>query len=207
MKETLKDKQAFKFALLKIKRQDIIEWRVIPAALITLLSYVSYGVILTVIGDWSKYLGTSNKGLFFMVFTLTSLLIRFVAGKASDQYGRMLILKISLVLLAISLLWIGFAGSSLSLMAASALYGIATGMLSPTANAWTIDLSDPQHRGKAMATMYIALEAGIGLGALLAGWLFVDDISTIPVTFFICTGITIAALVYLQYMYKIKKTY
>ena len=205
MKETLQDKQAFKFSLLKIKRQDIIEWRVIPAAVITLLSYISYGVILTVIGDWSKYLGTSNKGLFFMVFTLASLLIRFVAGKASDQYGRMLILKISLVLLAISLLWIGFAGSSLSLMAASALYGIATGMLSPTANAWTIDLSDPQHRGKAMATMYIALEAGIGLGALLAGWLFVDDISTIPVTFFICTGITIAALVYLQYGYKTKK--
>lgn len=207
MKETLKDKQAFKFSLLKIKRQDIIEWRVIPAAVITLLSYISYGVILTVIGDWSKYLGTSNKGLFFMVFTLASLLIRFIAGKASDQYGRMLILKISLVLLAISLLWIGFAGSSISLMAASALYGIATGMLSPTANAWTIDLSDPQHRGKAMATMYIALEAGIGLGALLAGWLFVDDISTIPVTFFVCTGITIAALVYLQYGYKVKKIY
>ena len=137
-----------------------------------------------------------------MVFTLTSLLIRFVAGKASDRYGRLLILKVSLVLLAVSLLCIGLANSSFLLMSASALYGVATGMLSPTANAWTIDLSDPDHRGKAMATMYIALEAGIGLGALLAGWLFIDDISTIPVTFFICTGITILALVYLQFIYK-----
>ena len=205
MKESLQEKQRFSFSLLKIKRKDVIEWRVIPAALITLLSYVSYGAILTVIGDWSKYLGTNNKGLFFMVFTLTSLLIRFVAGKASDRYGRVVILKISLVLLSASLLWIGLASSSFSLMAASALYGVATGMLSPAAYAWTIDLSDPEHRGKAMATMYIALEAGIGLGALLAGWLFIDDISAIPVTFFICTGITLMALVYLQFIWKKQK--
>jgi MFS family permease len=132
-----------------------------------------------VISDWSKHLGTSNKGLFFMVFTLTSLLIRFVAGKASDRYGRPVILKISLFLLAISLFWIAISDSSVMLMSASALYGVATGMLSPTATAWTVDLSDPLHRGKAMATMYIALEAGIGLGALLAGWLFIDDLAII----------------------------
>jgi MFS family permease len=137
-----------------------------------------------------------------MVFTIASLVIRFVAGKASDKYGRVLIIKISLVLLASALFMIGLANSSVVLMGASVLYGIATGMLSPAANAWTIDLSDPQHRGKAMATMYIALEAGIGFGALLAGWLFVDDISAIPLTFFICTGITLFALVYLQFIWK-----
>jgi MFS family permease len=202
MKETLEDRRKFSFSHLKIARKDIIDQRVIPAALITLLSYVSYGSILTVIGDWSKHLGTSNKGLFFMVFTIASLVIRFVAGKASDQYGRVLIIKVSLVLLASALLIIGLANSFLVLMGASVLYGIATGMLSPAANAWTIDLSDPQHRGKAMATMYIALEAGIGFGALLAGWLFVDDISAIPVTFFICAGVTLGALVYLQFIWK-----
>ena len=107
-------------------------------------------------------------------------------------------------MLSVSLAWIGLSTSSFSLMSASALYGVATGMLSPTASAWTIDLSDPQHRGKAVATMYIALEAGIGFGALLAGWLFIDDISTIPTTFFICTGITLLALVYLQFIWKPK---
>lgn len=204
MKETLTSKQKFKTAHLKIDRKDIIEWRVIPAVVIIFLSYISYGAILTVISDWSAHLGTSNKGLFFMVFTLTSLLIRFVAGKASDRYGRTLILKISLTLLVMSLFWIALASSSLSLMLASALYGIATGMLSPTASAWTVDLSNPTQRGKAMATMYIALEAGIGLGALLAGWLFIDDISMIPVTFYCCTGITLLALIYLQFFYKPK---
>lgn len=205
MKETLKEKQPFKFSLLKIKRTEILEWRVIPSAIITLLSYISYGVILTVIGDWGKFLGIHNKGLFFMIFTLSSLLIRFIAGKVSDQYGRVLILKISMGLLALTMAGIALANSSYALMAAAAVYGVATGMFSPAVNAWTVDLSDPKHRGKAIATMYIAMEAGIGLGALMAGWLFIDDVSTIPVTFFICTGITVAGLLYLQFIWKAKK--
>ena len=137
-----------------------------------------------------------------MVFTATSLLIRFVAGKASDKFGRTVIIRLSLLLLALSTVLIACSSSSFMLMSASALYGVATGMLSPSATAWTVDLSDPMYRGKAMATMYIALEAGIGLGALLAGWLFVDDISMIPVTFYCCSAVTILALFYLQFLYK-----
>ena len=202
MKETLANKQRFKANHLKIKKQDIIEWQVLPAALIVLWSYISYGVILTVISDWSKHLGTSNKGLFFMVFTLSSLLIRFVAGKVSDRYGRTLILKISLIILLISLLGIALATSSLMLMCASAIYGVASGMLSPSVTAWTIDLSKPGQRGKAVATMYIFMEVGIGFGALLAGSMFISDVKTIPHIFYICAGITLFALIYLWLIYK-----
>ncbi|WP_142602554.1 MFS transporter [Solitalea koreensis] len=204
MKESLHNKQSFKFAHLKMGRNEIIEWRALPAAVVTLLSYVSYGALLTIVSDWSKHLGVENKGLFFMVFTVASLLIRFVAGKASDRYGRVSILKISIVLLIFSLVFIGMANSAFSLMAASALYGVATGMLSPAVTAWTVDLSHEEHRGKAMATMYIALEIGIGTGALLAGWLFVDQISMVPVTFYACAGITLIGFIYLQFIYKNK---
>ncbi|RZK43940.1 MAG: MFS transporter [Pedobacter sp.] len=202
MKETLPAKQRFKIEHLKINSKEIVEWRVLPAALIILWSYISYGVILTVISDWSSYLGTGNKGLFFMVFTASSLLIRFVAGKVSDQYGRVVVLKVSLGLLIVSLMGIALANSSFTLMVASGIYGIATGMLSPTASAWTIDLSRPKHRGKAIATMYIFLEVGIGAGALLAGALFFEDVTVIPLIFYICTAITALALIYLQFIYK-----
>ncbi|MDQ7947229.1 MAG: MFS transporter [Pedobacter sp.] len=202
MKETLGNKQRFKASHLKISKGDIIEGQVIPAALIVLFSYISYGAILTVIADWSRHLGTGNKGLFFMVFTLASLLIRFVAGKVSDRYGRTLIIKISLVILFFSLLGIALANSSWILMCASVLYGFASGMLSPSVSAWTIDLSKPGFRGKAVATMYIFMEIGIGLGALLAGSIYITDISTIPTIFYCCAGITVVALVYLQFVYR-----
>lgn len=202
MKETLSNKQSFRPRHLKIKKTDLIEKQVIPASLIVLWSYISYGVILTVISDWSAFLGTANKGLFFMVFTLSSLLIRFVAGKVSDRYGRTVIIRISLAILLVSLLGIALAQNSLMLMIASVVYGIATGMLSPSVSAWTIDLSRPGHRGKAVATMYIFMEIGIGLGALMAGTMFVADVKMIPIIFYCCAGITLIAFLYLQFVYR-----
>lgn len=202
MKETLPDKQAFHFSHLKISRNEIIERRAIPAALVTLLSYVSYGALLTVVPDWSDFLGIKNKGLFFMTFTISSVLIRFFAGRVSDLYGRVKMLKVAIVILAVSLFMIGFARSPLGLLVASAIYGVATGILSPSVSAWTADLSSPESRGKAMATMYIALEAGIGLGALIAGWMFKDVIKMLPIIFYSSAVVTLFAFVYLVFFYR-----
>lgn len=204
MKETLIKKERFKFALLKINRREIIERRVLGGALVTFLSYLSYGVILTVISDWGTHLGVANKGLFYMVFTVSSLLIRFASGRLSDRIGRISIIKFSLLLLIAALVFIGRANSSLHLMFAAAVYGVATGMLSPALTAFIIDLSHPEHRGKAVATMYIALEAGIGIGAFMAGAFYISDIEMIPPTFYVIAGLTLIAYLYLQFIFKRK---
>lgn len=205
MKETLKEKQPFSFSLFKISRAEIIEKRALPAAMVTLLSYISYGAILTIIPDWSHHLGIQNKGTFFMVFTAASLTVRFFAGKLSDEYGRVIILQIALVLLIISLFLIGSASSIWALHAGSVVYGFATGILSPAVSAWTADLSLPEARGKAMATMYIALEMGIGLGAFLAGWIFKDIIQLIPLILYASAGVAFIAFMYLVY-YRLRLT-
>lgn len=202
MKETLVTKERFKFSLLKMNRRDIIEVRVLSGAVVTFLSYLSYGAILTVISDWSTHLGFNNKGLFYMIFTIFSLIIRFVSGKMSDRIGRISIIKFSLILLVIALLLIGKSNSPFFLMCAAALYGVATGMLSPALTAWIIDMSHPDHRGKAVATMYIALEAGIGLGAFMAGSLYITDIEMIPLTFYLTAILTLIAFLYLQFLFK-----
>jgi len=205
IQETLERKERFKFSMLQINRGEIIEFRVLAAAFITFLSYLSYGVILTVISDWGEHLGVSNKGLFFMVFTISSLIIRFVSGKMSDRIGRVRIIKLSLIILVFSLILIAISRTPIGLMTGSAVYGIATGMLSPALVAWIIDLSHPDHRGKAVATMYIALEAGIGLGAFIAGSLYINDVMMIPPTFYLMAFLTLIAFVYLHFFYK-KKT-
>jgi len=204
MNETLVNKERFKLALLKINRKEIIERRVIGGAFITFLSYLSYGAILTVISDWGTHLGVVNKGLFFMVFTVSSLMIRFVSGKMSDRVGRISIIKFSLILLISALVFIGQASSPMQLMCAAALYGVATGMLSPALTAFIIDMSHPDHRGKAVATMYIALEAGIGLGAFTAGAFYISDVQVIPPTFYFIAGLTFIAFLYLQFIFKRK---
>ncbi|QDW22461.1 MFS transporter [Flavobacterium sp. KBS0721] len=202
MKETLKHKQRFSLRILKISRKDIIALEVLPAAIVTFLSYMAYGVILTLIPDWSQHLGIANKGLFFMVFTITSVMIRFGAGKASDKYGRLRLIAIGLFLLIISLVIVGFSTSIAGFLAGAALYGVSTGIVSPALNAWTVDMSFPEHRGKAMATMYIALEAGIGLGALFAGWVYQDVIAKIPMLMYASAIMVFLSLSYVWIQFR-----
>lgn len=202
LKETHPEKQRFSFTHLKIKRDDVFEPLVLPAAVITFLGYISYGAILTLIPDWSEHSGVTNKGTFYVVFTVSSLLVRIVAGKLSDKKGRVYVLRIALALIAVSIVMLGLAQSVLALLAGAFVYGMGAGLLSPSVTAWTADLSDDTRRGRGMATMYIALEAGIGLGAMAAGWIFQDQLTRVPVIFYACTAITVVGLVYLLLLPK-----
>src|SRR5690606_24104962 len=158
------------------------------------------------IPDWSEHLGIKNKGLFFMVFTISSLLIRFIAGKVADKYGRKPVIRVSLILLFISLAWMASWQGTLGLLGGSVIYGFATGMLSPAIAAWAVDLSDEDKRGKSIATMYIALEARIGVGAFFAGWFFQDVISRMPIIFYGAATANIIALIYLIYYMRKEKS-
>jgi len=197
MKETLKEKTPFSFSLFKISAKDVFDIHVLPAALVTFLSYVAYGVILTLIPDWTGHLGIENKGVFFMIFTISSLLIRFFAGKVSDKYGRTLIIKIGLTFLMISLIIIAYFKTINGMYFGAFVYGISLGILSPALNAWTIDFSLPDQRGRAISTMYIALEAGIGGGAFLAGWYYSNKIENIPSAIFYSSIVVFISLMYM----------
>ncbi|WP_435262591.1 MFS transporter [Tenacibaculum sp. nBUS_03] len=197
VKETLENKKLFKFKFLTISKSDLIAKEALPAAYITFVTYLSFGVILTLIPDWSAYLGIINKGTFFIAFTVASLLVRLLAGKVSDIYGRKIIIIIGLIVLTISLLLLSRLDSINGLLFGATLYGISMGILSPTINAWTIDLSNPLTKGKSIATMYFALEAGIGFGAFLSGWYYSNVIEKIPQIFVTCSIVAFLGLIHI----------
>ncbi len=197
LQETLVDSVRFRWRLLKISKKDIITMEVFVPAVITFLSYVAFGMVLTLIPDWSDAIGIKNKGSFFIVFTATSLLIRFLAGKASDRLGRKLITMIGLVVLLASLLLMATLKFPNGLLFAAAIYGFSMGILSPALSAWIFDLSPEGKKGKGVATMFIALEAGIGLGALFSGWYYQDMYSNIPITMLACSGMAFIGVLFL----------
>ena len=199
LKETLPQRQAFQWKILKITKNDIIAMEAMPAAIINFLTYASLGVILTLIPDWTETMGFVNKGVFFVVFTISSLLVRFVAGKMSDRYGRTVVIVVGLVILSVALTCIGYFASKQGLLVGAGLYGIALGVVTPAIQAWTIDLSLHQKKGKAMATMYIALEAGIGLGALLSGWYYGETIPHISHTLYACAALALIGIFYIVF--------
>jgi MFS family permease len=202
MKETLPQPERFRWSLLRLSKNEIFEPRVIAPCIVLLLTTFSFGVVLTIAPDLSDHLGIRNKGLFFTCFTIASVAIRFFVGKASDRYGRITLLKIAAFTLTIGMLLLGLANSITTLIIAGIVFGLAAGMNTPTAFAWAIDLSHEKHRGRGMATIYISLEIGIGLGALVSGWIYGNDPSMFFYTFFSGAVLGLLALLYLQFGIK-----
>ena len=79
------------------------------------------------------------------------------------------------------------------------MVGLASGISSPTIFAWTVDLSPEKHRGRGMATMFIALEIGIGTGALISGWLYSNNSSMFAPVFWLGAGFAFIAFLYVVF--------
>ncbi|GAB3910821.1 MFS transporter [Larkinella knui] len=197
MKETLTDRVPFRWSLLRISRRDVFEPAVFAPSFITFLNSFSFGAVITLAPDFSEALHVGNKGLFFTVFTISSLAIRFLAGKVSDQYGRRPVLRIASLIITAAMLLLAFSTTTVSFLVAGVVFGISMGMYSPTAQAWTVDLSNAGNRGRALATMYIALEAGIGLGAYLSASLYANKAGRFPLAFLIIAAFSAISFLYL----------
>lgn len=204
MPETLANPQPFRFGLLRLKKDEIFDRQALPPFIVLLLQSFSSGVVLTVIPTLSASLGVTNKGLFFTVYTVASLGVRLVFSRTSDRYGRLPVLFVSTVVLAVSMVLLVLTNSTTWFWMAAVVYGMSWGMNSPTVQAWTADLSHEKTRGRAMATMYIALEAGIGLGALGAGWVLNHVMGTtgIAASFGVSGVMALLAISYLGWLWQ-----
>ena len=196
-KETLKGRGKFSISYLKVKREDIFEPLVLAPCLVMVLSAFAYGTMFTVIPDFGQFVGIKNKGLLFTYLTVASLVVRLQAGKASDRYGRVPVLRVSTLLIGLSMVVIGTATSSAQLILGVTLYGLAQGSTSPTLLAWATDLSHDEFKGRGIASLYIFMELGIGLGALLSGMIYANDPSQFFITFLISGLLVAMAFMYL----------
>lgn len=204
VKETLpkENKQKFHFGLMKIGLKEIVEPSVLPCALVMFLSAISSGIIFTITPDISEYLGISNKGWFFLFYTISTIFVRLFSGGLSDKIGRRKTLLIGMFLLIISVLLIAFSKTWEIYTAAAIVFGFATGISSPTIFSWTADLSHPERRGIGSGTMFIALEAGFIVGSLSTIFTYNSTWASVPVAFGFGAFLAFVAFLYLLWHLK-----
>jgi MFS family permease len=198
VKETLKEKQTFYLEMLKVRRVDIFEPLVLVPCLVMVLVAFSYGAVYTLLPDFAAFVGIQNKGLVFTYFTVASLFIRIVGGTASDRFGRVRVLRVSTITIVIAMIVIGLAKDQTQLIVGVMVYGVGYGATSPTLLAWAADLSDPQNKGRGVASLYIFMEFGIGMGAFLSAMVFANDTANFLITFSLCCVLALLAFVYLM---------
>jgi MFS family permease len=199
MKETLplEKKEKMSWQALNVTKNDMFDPKILPVAIVIFFTAFSFGGIATLSPDLSKSIGLENKGFYFLVYTVASLVVRIVAGRWSDKNGRVKVLQIGSGFIAVGLVFTAFATNLPIFVVAAFLYGIGMGILSPISQAWTIDLADDNNRGRAVATMYISLEIGIGLGAVLTAWIYGNDVNRLPYAFLLAAAFAVVALIYL----------
>ncbi len=197
VKETLREKQPFQLNVLRVKWNDIVEPSVFPAAVVMFLTATSSGIIFVITPDISNFLGINNKGWFFGIYVISTILIRLFSSSLSDRIGRRKTLLIGNLFLITAMLLIGLSTTINSYTFAAIIFGCATGISSPTLFAWTADLSHIDRRGVGAGTMFIALEGGIMLGSIVTLMLYDSTKNTVLYSFIFGAFLALIASIYL----------
>jgi MFS family permease len=197
IRETLNDKHRFHPRVLKVKKADLFEPLVIVPCMVMVLSAFAYGAMFTLIPDLSEHNGIKDSGWLFSCLTVASLMVRLIGGKASDRWGRRSVLQLSTGVIATAMLIIALADNKFMLIFGVILYGFAQGATSPTLLAWATDLSHDQFKARGIATLYMAMELGIGIGALTCGFIYGNDPANFFTAFVVCSLLAGFAFIYL----------
>jgi predicted MFS family arabinose efflux permease len=96
-----------------------------------------------------------------------------------------------------AMLVIAFSAESLQLIIGVTIYGFAQGVTSPTLLAWATDLSPMNRKGRGVASLYIFMEFGIGMGAFLSGMIYANQSNRFDNTFLVCGSLAAAASLFL----------
>ena len=149
----------------------ILEKNAIPPALVLFFITLSYGGIVTFLPSYANYRGVENIGIFFTVYALVLLFSRPIIGKLADRYGVRKFLVPGILSIAAALFLLTKASSLPMFLLVGVVYGLGFGTVQPILNALVISLSPPERRGAANATFAVAMDLGIGLGAVTLGFL------------------------------------
>ncbi len=197
--ETLQKRQKFTFSLLKLSPSAIIEPSALSAGVVMVLLYLAFGMMLILSPDLSEHWDLGNKGFLMMIATVAAMAARLVGGKASDRYGREIVLKVGGLGLAFGLFLMGMAQSAPQIIAATAIFGIFMGLAPPVIYAWAIDTAPEDRRAQALATVYIALEIGIGVGSWLGMALYDNKPAQFAWAFWAASAASLGAVVFLMF--------
>ncbi|MCO5385048.1 MAG: MFS transporter [Desulfosporosinus sp.] len=149
----------------------ILEKTALPPALVLFFITLTYGGIITFLPLYADSRGVKNIGIFFTVYALVLLFSRPLIGKLADRYGVRKFLVPGILLIGIALLLLVKASSLPMFLLVAVVYGLGFGTVQPILNALVISLSPPERRGAANATFAVAMDLGIGLGAVALGFL------------------------------------
>lgn len=186
------------FPDLEFKWKGLLEIKSIIPSLNLLITSVSYGGLLSFIALYGKEIGIRNPSGFFLIYALGIITSRFSSGKAVDRNGPRMIIIICLSMLIVGFPLLALVKNEFGFYLAAVILGIGNGVVWPTFQTMINNIVLPHRRGAANSTAFIAMDLGMGLGMIFAG--FISQILSISAAFLFCSLFSlIGLLMFLQF--------
>lgn len=161
---SINEKQSFKIS-------NFIEPKALPIAVIIMILSLGYSSVLSFINFYAIELDlVSTASLFFVVYAIAILLSRPFTGRLMDLRGENSVMYPAFILFAIGLFILSGATTSSIFLLAGALIGLGFGNMQSTTQAIAVNVASPSRVGLATSTYYIALDAGLGFGPYVLGY-------------------------------------
>jgi len=203
--ETLPHARPVEWKDLNVFQGGALEKAAWPSSVFLLPVAIAFGTFLTVTPDLVEGLGFVYKGSFNTVVVAASIVARLVAGKASDRHGRVELLMVGAVLLAVGMTLFSVSTSVSMLLVAGVVYGFSIGINMPAIFAWTIDLAPEGKAATSLSTMLMALEIGIGTGAYVSGSWYALDPDVLLSLYGGCAFFGVAGFAFLAWWRRVHK--
>jgi MFS family permease len=173
----------------------------LPSAVMFLLSLVN-GSMVYYIALFAADQHVRNVGPFFAANALLMVVSRPVSGRWADRGGSGYVILIGFLSLMSGMVMIGLSRTLAGFIFAGVLVGIGYGFSMPTLQAFAVRHAPVGRRGAATGTYYASFDLGIGLGAVV--WGFVASASGYRTMYF-ATLIPLALAVGIYYWFKVGK--
>ncbi|WP_458354127.1 MFS transporter [Peribacillus frigoritolerans] len=185
------------------KLSNFIEPKALPISIITLLLAFCYSSVLSFISFYAIEIDLVNTAsFFFVVYAVAVLLSRPFSGPLMDRKGSNFIMYPAFIIFGIGLLLLSMTANSFTLLAAGFLIGLGFGNMQSSSQAIAVKLTPPHRMGMATSTFFIMLDAGLGFGPYILGFI-------IPVTgystLYVILGVLVIATSVLYYFLHGKK--
>ncbi|WP_313817712.1 MFS transporter [Citricoccus sp.] len=141
-----------------------------PTAAIGALYSLGYAGIVTFLATLvsERDFGTVAS-LFFAVYAATVLASRLFTGRLMDRRGANIVMIPAFLLFAAGLATIAVAGTVAGLLVAAVLVGLGYGQLQSAGQVICVTQVPRERAGMGASTYFLGIDAGMGLGPLLAG--------------------------------------
>ncbi len=158
---------------LKLSPKNIILKEALFPSVVLLLNGMAYTSITTFLIIYAQSVGITRPGLFFTIYSVVILFVRFFSGRVVDRKGPEFIIIPGAFFFTGCLLLLGGLKNSTMLYLAAVFLGLGYSATLSTLMAVSFMRTSMDRRGIASSTINIGMDLGVGLGSTFAGTLIV----------------------------------